>query len=208
MGIIRELQQKYYFGRRRLPPPPFPPTTKIEGNDPACTERRRGRTAAWSRHNRELATDSRRFIARSMFGLVALGAVPDGGVAVPPHLGAAGAHDPLVHGGLHAVVLLDVQLGERVVVEHRRLADVTERGSIHDVPGMAREKSHGKTIREKKYRQENSSWRNDNKKTPKGRYRLKALSRNMMLERCSSWRQRNGHKRRTTQYFSRTRLRM
>lgn len=69
-----------------------------------------------------------------MVGLVALGAVPDRGVAVPPHLGATGAHDPLVHRGLHAVILLDVQLGESVVVEHGRLADVTERGSVDNVP--------------------------------------------------------------------------
>lgn len=69
-----------------------------------------------------------------MVGLVALGAVPHRGVTVPPHLGAAGAHDPLVHRSLHAVVLLDVELGEGVVVEHGRLADVTERGGVDDVP--------------------------------------------------------------------------
>lgn len=73
-----------------------------------------------------------------MVGLVALGAVPHRGVAVPPHLGAAGAHDPLVHRGLHAVVLLDVQLGQGVVVEHRCLADVTEGRGVHDVPARTR----------------------------------------------------------------------
>lgn len=69
--------------------------------------------------------------------LVTLGSVADGGVAVPAHHGAPRAHDTLVHGRLHAVVLLDVQLGEGVVVEHGRLADVTEGGSVHDVPARS-----------------------------------------------------------------------
>lgn len=69
-----------------------------------------------------------------VIGLVALGSVAHGGVAVPAHHGATGAHDALVHRRLHAVVLLDVQLGKGVVVEHRRLADITEGGSVHDVP--------------------------------------------------------------------------
>lgn len=84
--------------------------------------------------------------------LVALGPVPHGGVAVPAVLGAAGAHDTLVHSRLDAVVLLDVQLGESVVVEHRRLADVTEGGSIHDVPvrttGLHEQRRH-KLVRQR-----------------------------------------------------------
>ena len=65
---------------------------------------------------------------------VALGPVAHGGLAVPAHHGAAGAHDALVHRCLHAVVLLDVQLGQRVVVEHGRLTNVTEGGCVHNVP--------------------------------------------------------------------------
>lgn len=70
--------------------------------------------------------------------LVLLGAVAYRRGAVPAVLGAARAHDALVHRGLDTVVLLDVQLGQGVVVEHRGLADVTERRGVHDVPAHTR----------------------------------------------------------------------
>lgn len=120
-----------------------------------------------------------------MVGLVALGAVPHGGVAVPPHLGAAGAHDALVYRGLHAVVLLDVQLGEGVVVEHGRLADVTERGGVHDVPGgFFGEREYGGAAAT------NSSFSETAKQKKKVRRKERARS-NMLfrkvLEYCCSW---------------------
>ena len=71
-------------------------------------------------------------------GLVLLGAVAYRGGTVPAVLGATGAHDTLVHRGLYAVVLLDVQLRQGVVVEHRCLADVTEGRGVHDVPARTR----------------------------------------------------------------------
>ena len=44
-----------------------------------------------------------------------------------------------MHGGLDAIVLLDVQLGKGVVVEGGRVADVAQGRGVDDVP-------HGKTL--------------------------------------------------------------
>ncbi len=41
--------------------------------------------------------------------------------------------------GLDAIVLLDIELGEVVVIVHRSVADITQSGSINNVP-------HGKTL--------------------------------------------------------------
>lgn len=74
------------------------------------------------------------YILLRLQGLIALRPVADRGLAVPTRIGATRAYDTLVHGGLDAVVLLDVQLGQGVVVEYRSLADVTKRRRIHNVP--------------------------------------------------------------------------
>ena len=54
-------------------------------------------------------------------------------VAVAPVRAAARPHDALVDGGLDAVVLLDVDFGERVGLEGRGVADVAHRGGVDDV---------------------------------------------------------------------------
>merc|ERR1719478_1414464 len=46
---------------------------------------------------------------------------------------AAHAHDTLVNGRLHTVVLLDVNLGELVALDARGLLDVTQRRRLHNV---------------------------------------------------------------------------
>merc|ERR1719201_2978965 len=54
-------------------------------------------------------------------------------VAVAAVRAAAGPHDALVDGGLDAVVLLDVDFGERVGLEGGRVADVAHGGGVDDV---------------------------------------------------------------------------
>merc|ERR1719201_1699343 len=54
-------------------------------------------------------------------------------VAVAPVRAAARPHDALVDGGLDAVVLLDVDFGERVRLEGRGVSNVAHRGGVDDV---------------------------------------------------------------------------
>lgn len=124
---------------RKIAPPPPPKGKTIVTSSPARAKNTPDTSLGRSvqrpneRHAAGRSPGHQSIRDRSV-DLIALGAVPHRRVAVPPVLGAAGAHDPLVHRGLHAVVLLDVQLGERVVVEHRCLADITEGRGVHDVP--------------------------------------------------------------------------
>lgn len=64
--------------------------------------------------------------------LALAGALALRGRAVAAVILAAGADEALVHGGLDGVVLLDVELGQLVILEHARLLDVTGRGLVHD----------------------------------------------------------------------------
>lgn len=116
------------------------PISNVRNDDNKSTTRRR---YTWGKNHRQQPhvepSDLKR-LPKTWEGLVALGSVAHGGVAVPARLGAPGAHDALVHSRLDAVVLFDVQLGEGVVVEHRGLADVTEGGSVHDVPARREER--------------------------------------------------------------------
>ena len=64
--------------------------------------------------------------------LALAGALALRGRAVAAVILAAGADEALVHGRLHGVVLLDVELGQLVVLEHARLLDVAGRGLVHD----------------------------------------------------------------------------
>lgn len=45
---------------------------------------------------------------------------------------AAGTDEALMHGGLDGVVLLDIKLGQLVVLEDAGLLDVTRRGLVDD----------------------------------------------------------------------------
>lgn len=59
------------------------------------------------------------------------------GLAVPAVDGGPHPDDLLVHGGLDAVVLLDVELGQRVALEGGGVLEVPQRGGVHDVPAQS-----------------------------------------------------------------------
>jgi hypothetical protein len=66
--------------------------------------------------------------------LLALRALAHWCVPVAASLSRAGPDNALVHSCFDAVVLLDVQLWQSIVLVDRGLADVTQRGGIHNVP--------------------------------------------------------------------------
>ncbi len=53
--------------------------------------------------------------------------------AVPAGFAGSRTNDPLMNSCLHAIVLLNVQFRQRIIVIHRSFFDISERGCIHNV---------------------------------------------------------------------------
>ena len=64
--------------------------------------------------------------------LTSTGTLPLRRVTLSSVLLAAGTDEALMHSGLHGVVLLDVKLGQLVVLEDARLLDITGGRLVHD----------------------------------------------------------------------------